>query len=128
MAKPAVTMKGNPVELAGGEVNVGDPAPEFQAVGTDLQPVGLLARAVYVIVAGGVLPHTPAVPDITTVSDHRDVSFGRAYGVLLEDLRLLARAVFVIDAEGVVRHTQVVPEITAEPDYDAVLEAVKSLV
>jgi len=67
------------------------------------------------------------IKNVQTLSDHRDVSFGRAYGVLIKDLRLLARAVFVVDKKGVVRYLQIVPEIATEPDYDAVLKAVKEL-
>jgi thiol peroxidase len=67
------------------------------------------------------------IKNVQTLSDHRDASFGRAYGVLIKDLRLLARAVFVVDKKGVVRHLQIVPEIATEPDYDAVLKAVKEL-
>lgn len=64
---------------------------------------------------------------VRTLSDHRDASFGGAYGVLIKELRLLARAVFVVDANGVVRYIQIVDDITKEPDYDAALNAVKSL-
>jgi len=67
------------------------------------------------------------VKNVITLSDHRDASFGRAYGVLIKDLRLLARAVFVVDNKGVVRYVQIVPEIATEPDYDAALKAVKEL-
>lgn len=65
---------------------------------------------------------------ITTLSDHRDTAFGLAYGVLIEGLRLLSRAIFVVDKAGDVAIVQIVPEVTDEPDYDAVLEAVKKLV
>jgi len=65
---------------------------------------------------------------VRTLSDHRDLSLGRAFGVVIKELRLLARAVFVTDAAGVVRYAQLVPEITQEPDYAAVLAAVKKLV
>lgn len=67
------------------------------------------------------------IKNVQTLSDHRDASFGRAYGVLIKDLRLLARAIFVVDKKGVVRYLQIVPEIASEPDYDAVLKAVKEL-
>ena len=67
------------------------------------------------------------VKNVVTLSDHRDASFGKAYGVLIKDLRLLARVVFVVDKAGVVRYVQIVPEIAAEPDYNAVLKAVKGL-
>ena len=68
------------------------------------------------------------VENVTTLSDHRDVALGEAFGVLIKGLRLLARAVFVLDKEGVVRYAQVVPELTEEPDYDAALKAVSELV
>jgi len=68
------------------------------------------------------------VDKVVTLSDHRSVAFGEAYGVLIKDLRLLARAVFVVDREGVLRHIELVKEIATEPDYDAILAAVKKLV
>ena len=52
-------------------------------------------------------------------------AFGMAYGVLIKELRLLARAVFVVDREGKIRYIQLVKEIANEPDYAAVIEAVK---
>jgi thioredoxin-dependent peroxiredoxin len=67
------------------------------------------------------------IKNLQTLSDYRDASFGKAYGVLIKDLRLLARAVFVVDKKGVVRYLQIVPEIATEPDYDAALKAVKDL-
>jgi len=68
------------------------------------------------------------VENVKTLSDHRDAAFGLAYGVLIKELRLLARAVFVVDAEGVVRYTQLVRELATEPDYAAVLAAVRKVV
>jgi thiol peroxidase len=65
---------------------------------------------------------------VQSLSDHRDVSFGKNYGVLIKELRLLARAVFIIDAQGVLRYVQIVPEMTNEPDYDAALAAAKAAV
>ena len=67
------------------------------------------------------------VKNVNMFSDHRTASFGQAFGVLIKELRLLARAVFVVDREGIVRYTQIVDELTDEPDYEAVLEAVKGL-
>lgn len=64
------------------------------------------------------------VEQVTTLSDHKDASFGLAYGVLIKELRLLARSVFVIDRQGVVRYVQLVKEITHEPDYGDVLQAI----
>jgi thiol peroxidase len=67
------------------------------------------------------------VDKVTTLSDHRDASFGTAYGTLIKELRLLARCVFVVDRDGVIRYIQLVKEIAQEPDYAAVLDAVKKL-
>ncbi len=68
------------------------------------------------------------VERVKTFSDHRDASFGLAYGVLIIELRLLARAVFVVDSNGVVQYIQLVKELANEPNYDEVLKAVKSIV
>ncbi|HHP7235246.1 MAG TPA: thiol peroxidase [Desulfobacterales bacterium] len=68
------------------------------------------------------------VERVVTLSDHRRAEFGRQYGVLIPDLRLLARAVFLVDREGIVRDVQLVKEIAEEPDYDAVITQVKSMV
>ncbi len=62
---------------------------------------------------------------VTTLSDHRDLSFGKAYGVAIEELRLLTRAVFVVDGNNKVVHTEYVSEATDHPDYEAALEAAK---
>jgi thioredoxin-dependent peroxiredoxin len=67
------------------------------------------------------------IDKVTTLSDHRDASFGMAYGVLIKELRLLARCVFVIDSTGIVRYVQIVEDLTHEPDYDAALKAASGL-
>ena len=67
------------------------------------------------------------VDHVITLSDHRDAAFGKEYGVLIKGLWLLARAIFVIDRQGVVRYIQLVEELTQEPDYDAVLSALKEI-
>ncbi|TKI72208.1 thiol peroxidase [Lysinibacillus mangiferihumi] len=64
---------------------------------------------------------------VQTVSDHRDLSFGEAYGVYIKELRLLARAVFVVDATGKVTYVEYVPEATDHPNYEAAIAAVKAL-
>jgi len=68
------------------------------------------------------------VKNVQTLSDHREASFGKAYGVLIEELRLLARAIFVIDKGGTVRYKQLVAEVSSEPDYESVLKAVKEVI
>jgi thiol peroxidase len=67
------------------------------------------------------------VEKVVTLSDHRETSFGKAYGVLIKELRLLARAVFVVDGAGIIRYIQIVKELTKEPDYQAVLDAIGKL-
>jgi len=71
---------------------------------------------------------TAGVDRVVTLSDHRKTEFGQAYGVLIKDIRLLARAVFVVDKKGIVKYVQTVKEIGEEPDYNAVIDAVKKLV
>ncbi|MFO7707659.1 MAG: thiol peroxidase [Desulfobacterales bacterium] len=68
------------------------------------------------------------VDKVKTLSDHREAAFGQGYGVLIKELRLLARSIFVIDADGVVRYVQHVKEVSQEPDYAAVVAAVKKLI
>ena len=66
--------------------------------------------------------------DAITLSDHRDVSFGRDYGVLISDLRLLARAVFVLNEVNDITYIEYVDEVTNHPDYEAALDALRRLV
>jgi len=62
--------------------------------------------------------------EMTTLSDHRELSFANAYGVLIKELQLLSRAIFVIDAEDKIAYLEIVSEVTDHPDYDAALAAV----
>jgi len=64
---------------------------------------------------------------VKVLSDHRETSFGQAFGCLVKELRLLARAVFVVDGQGVVRYVEYVPEVTSHPNYDAGLSATRQL-
>ena len=161
-----ITMRGKPLTLVGTPVRVGDKAPQFTAIDTDLQPVTLSSfRGKVVIIASVPSLDTPVcdmetrrfnaeaanlgedvtiltismdlpfaqkrwcgaagVTRLQTLSDHREASFGMAYGTLIKELRLLARAVFVVDRDGVVRYVELVKEIASEPDYDKALEAVR---
>lgn len=67
------------------------------------------------------------IENVITLSDHRDASFGDAYGVRMKELRLLARSIFVVNAEGKVTYTEYVAEGTTHPDYEAALAALKAL-
>jgi thioredoxin-dependent peroxiredoxin len=66
------------------------------------------------------------IENVQTLSDHRDLSFGEAYGVVIQELRLLARAVFVVDSTDTVTYVEYVSEATNHPNYEAVLEAAKN--
>lgn len=65
--------------------------------------------------------------NIKTISDHKDLDFGQKYGYWIKELRLLARGTVVIDKTGIVRYVEYVPEVTHEPDYEAALAVVKTL-
>jgi thiol peroxidase len=66
------------------------------------------------------------VDHVKMVSDHRDGSFGQAYGTLIKDLRIMSRAIFVVDKDNVVRHAEYVKEVAEHPNYDAALAAAKA--
>jgi thiol peroxidase len=68
------------------------------------------------------------IKNLQTLSDHREASFGQAYGVLIEELRLLSRAIFIIDRNDIVRYVEYVPEVAQHPDYDRAIEALKKVV
>ena len=163
-----ITMKGQPLTLLGTGLEVGEPAPDFEALTNDLSPVklssfrgkvciissvpsldtsvcdtmtrrfneeaGSLGGDVVVLTISMDLPFAQSrwcgaagVKNVQTLSDHRDASFGNAFGVLIKELRLLARAVFVVDKESIVRYVQIVNELTNEPDYEAVLKVVREV-
>ncbi len=61
-----------------------------------------------------------------TLSDYRDHSFGRNYGLLIKELGLLARAIVVIGADKTIKYVQLVPEVASEPDYDAAITAAQA--
>jgi len=63
---------------------------------------------------------------ITSLSDHREMSFGDAYGTHIKELRLEARATFVVGKDGKIKHVEYVKEVTTEPDYDKALAAAKA--
>ncbi|MFB4210647.1 thiol peroxidase [Shouchella sp. JSM 1781072] len=66
------------------------------------------------------------IENVQTLSDHKDVSFGQAYGVLIEELRLLARSVFVVNEQDEIVYAQYVSEVSEHPDYEAALNAVRN--
>lgn len=171
MSKQAktVTMKGEPLALAGKELKVGDLAPDCEVVGKDLEVTKLSKFEGKVRIISSIPSLDTSVCDIMTrkfneeavnlgddivvlaismdlpfaqdrwciaadvknvymLSDYREASFAKAYGVLIEQLRLLARAVFIVDRDGIIRYIEIVDELTSEPDYEAALKAAKEWV
>ncbi|QOS99152.1 thiol peroxidase [Brevibacterium sp. JNUCC-42] len=66
------------------------------------------------------------IDKVQTVSDHRDLSFGLAYGVVIKELRLLSRAIFVVDSNDKVVYVEYLPAVGQNPNYEAAIEAVKA--
>src|SRR5450755_2605725 len=57
------------------------------------------------------------IKNVKCLSDHRGVSFGKAYGTLIKELRLLSRAVFVIGADDTIQYVEYVPDVASYPNY-----------
>lgn len=71
---------------------------------------------------------TEGIDNLTVASDYVGKEFALAYGVLMKDSPLkglCARTIFVVDRSGEVVYKEIVPEVTDEPNYEAVLEAIK---
>lgn len=66
------------------------------------------------------------VERVQTLSDHRSMNFGEAYGTYLADYRLESRAVFVVDSSDTIVHAEYLPEAGLHPNYEATLAAAKS--
>ncbi len=67
------------------------------------------------------------VERVLMLSDYMGLEFGKAYGTAVPELGAEQRAVFVIDANDVVRYVEYVPGVGQHPNYDAALDAVRSL-
>jgi thiol peroxidase len=67
------------------------------------------------------------VKSLQLLSDYKEHTFGRAYGVWIKELGLLARSIFIVDKNGIIQFAQIVPEIAQEPDYDEVLAAARDV-
>jgi thiol peroxidase len=68
------------------------------------------------------------VANMKNLSDVRNHSFGKNYGVLIEGLPipLLCRAVFVVDKNNKITYVEYVAEVTTPPNYDTALAALKA--
>ena len=64
--------------------------------------------------------------NVVSLSDFKDGSFGKTYGLDFVDGPLEAlhsRCIVVVDKDGIVTHTEQVPEIVDEPNYEAAINA-----
>ena len=68
------------------------------------------------------------VERVKMLSDHRDGSFGTAYGTMIKDARLLSRALFVIGKDNTIQHAEYVKEVADHPNYQAAVDVAKSLI
>jgi thiol peroxidase len=67
-----------------------------------------------------------ALDNVKMLSDHKDASFGEAYGTLIKELRILSRAIFVVGPDNTLKYVEYVPEVGSHPNYDAALAAAQS--
>lgn len=66
--------------------------------------------------------------NVVMLSDYASGDLARSFGVEIQEYpfyKLLARAVVVADADGKVIYTELVPDIANEPNYEALLKALK---
>ncbi|MDD7886146.1 thiol peroxidase [Flavivirga sp. 57AJ16] len=64
--------------------------------------------------------------NVISLSDYKDGSFGKAYGLnfITGPLEALhSRSVIIVDENGTVKYTEQVPETVDEPNYKAALDA-----
>ncbi len=82
-----VTMKGNPVHLTGNVVKIGDKAPDFTAIGLDMQPKKLSDFAGKVVILS-------SVPSLDTgICDVETRRFNEIAGSLSDDVAILTVSV-----------------------------------
>ncbi|KRF04447.1 thioredoxin peroxidase [Paenibacillus sp. Soil766] len=68
------------------------------------------------------------IDKVVTLSDYKNRSFGQAYGVLIKEIQLDQRAIFIVDANDTVRYVEYLTEMSSHPNYEAALEALRTLV
>ncbi len=67
------------------------------------------------------------VDRVITLSDYKSRSFGEAYGVLIKEFQLDMRSIFVVDTNDTITYVEYLGEMTEHPNYEAAIDAVKSL-
>ena len=103
-------------------------AKKFNESISRLDNVVLLNISADLPFAAGRFCESNGLKNIVALSTFRSPEFAQAYGVKIVDgplAGLTARAVIVLDAQNRVVYSEQVPEIGQEPDYAAVLAAVK---
>jgi thiol peroxidase len=65
------------------------------------------------------------IDQVVVASDHVATEFGAKYGCLMKEWRILRRAVFVVDQHDTVVYADYMPHAGHEPNYEAVLDAVR---
>ena len=98
----------------------------FNEEAAKLPGVETLVISVDLPFAQGRFCQTAGIKNVKCLSDHRDTSFGKAYGTLIMELRLLSRAIFVVGADDTVQYVEYVGEVGSHPNYDAALNALKA--
>lgn len=67
------------------------------------------------------------IDSVITLSDHKETSFGQAYGVLIKEFRLDMRSIFVVDKNDKLAYVEYLGEMAEHPDYEAAISAVRAL-
>jgi thioredoxin-dependent peroxiredoxin len=166
--KDGVTLGGNPMDVRGKMLQVGDTAPNFELVATDMSRKSLddyagkvkilsivpsldtsvcdaqvrhfneeataLEDDIVVLAVSADLPFAQKrwcgaadVEDVEALSSHMDMQFADDYGTHVLPLRVNQRAVIVLDKDNKVVYTEYVPEIAQQVNFDAALEAARSV-
>lgn len=105
-------------------------AKKFDAEVGKLAGVVVLTISLDLPFAQGRFCKAEGVNNVITLSQMRDRSFGKDYGVEILDgplAGLLSRAVVVLDTKDQVVYTEQVSEIGQEPNYDGALRAAKGV-
>ncbi|MBB6729386.1 thiol peroxidase [Cohnella zeiphila] len=99
------------------------------------EEAGKLGEGVVILTVSADLPFAQArwcgaagVENVVMLSDYKDNSFGKSYGVLIKEFQLDMRSIFVLDANDKITYVEVLKEMTEHPDYDAAIAAVKALI
>lgn len=67
------------------------------------------------------------IDKITTLSDSVWRDFGQKYGLIIKDMGLLTQTVFILDESHNVIYKQLVSSLSTEPEYNSVIEKLKTL-